>query len=262
MKRLLMLVAIVALGGCGWSTVHPGDRAVFATWGKVDPTCYKEGLYWYNPFTTDVYKVDVKVQKYAVQKLTAASQDLQEIHADVIVNFSVDGEKCHELIRSVGQDFQERVIVPAVSEVLKAGTAHFPIDKIIRERVKLKGEIVDGLRARLAPYYINVQDVALTDFGFAASFSRAVEAKQVEEQNVQRQEYVRQQAVKDAEARVARAEGEAKANRLLAESLKQSPETLRFRELDVMERKWNGVLPTVLMDGKTSPLLSIPRPKE
>lgn len=45
-KPVVWLYVLVALtfGGCGWSTVHPGERAVFATWGKIDPTCYKEGL--------------------------------------------------------------------------------------------------------------------------------------------------------------------------------------------------------------------------
>lgn len=249
MRRFGVLLALGLLSaGCG--VVDPGERAVFARFGEVTPKCYEEGLYFYNPFTTDMYEIDAKVQALPVPKLEAVSQNLQEIHSDVVVNFSIDGTNCHELLRAVGKDFKERLLVPSVSEVLKASTAHFPVEKLIQERAKLKEEILAGLRAKLGPYHIRVQDVNLTNFRFSDSFSKAVEAKQVEEQNVQREEYVRQQAVKKAEQQVAKAEGEAKANALVRQSL--SPELLHFEAL----RKWNGVLPQVTGAGGV-PLIGI-----
>lgn len=256
---LLLLLLVLFIGGCGWGVVDPGERAVFARFGKVEEHCFKEGLYFYNPFTTDMYELDIKVQAFEAKKLTAASRDLQEIHADLVLNFSIDGTKCHELLTRVGTDFKERIIIPAITEVLKAATAHFPIEKVIQERPKLKAEILDGLRIRLDPYYIIVQDVALTNFDFSSEFAKAIERKQVEEQNVQRFEFLRQQAVKQAEARVAITRGEAEANKMLAESLKQSPETLRFKELEMMEKKWDGRYPMVV--GGAIPFLNMESPK-
>jgi regulator of protease activity HflC (stomatin/prohibitin superfamily) len=244
MTRWTILMLALGLAACG--VVDPGERAVFARWGEVEPKCYKEGLYFYNPWTTDMYGLDAKVQSVKFEKLTAASRDLQDIHADVVVNFAIDGEQCHELLKNVGRDFLARVILPAVAEILKASTAHFTVENVIRERVKLKEEIEKGLRERLAPYRIVMHHANLVDFGFSQTFSAAIEQKQVQEQNVQREEFMRQQAVKQAEARVARADGDAKANRLMAESLRQSPEALEFKRLEVQGeaiKKWNGVMP-------------------
>jgi regulator of protease activity HflC (stomatin/prohibitin superfamily) len=244
MRRLAWSVVALGLMGCG--VVSPGERAVFAHWGAVEPKCYKEGLYFYNFFTTDMYELDAKVQAVKFEKLTAASRDLQDVHSDVVVNFSIDGEQCHELLKNVGRDFLIRVIQPAVAEILKASTAHFTVEGVIRERVALKTEIEKGLRDRLAPYHIVMHHVNLVDFGFSQTYSAAIEQKQVQEQNVQRAEFMRQQAVKEAEARVARADGDAKANRLMAESLRQSPEALEFKRLEVQGeavKKWNGTLP-------------------
>lgn len=250
MTRLVGLIASMALmAGCGWGVVDPGERAVFARFGDVENKCYSEGLYWYNPMTTDMYEIDVKVQAFEVKGASAASRDLQEVHADLVLNFEVDGTKCHELLRTVGIDFKARIIVPAIQEVLKAATAHFPIEKVIQERGKLKEEIVSGLRARLAPYYIVVRDVALTNFGFSAEFSKAIERKQVEEQNVQRAEFLRQQAVKEAERQVALAMGQAQSNKLIRESL--TSELIQFEAL----KKWNGILPTVT--GGAIPFISL-----
>ena len=245
----VLLLLVVAMGGCGWGVVDPGERAVFARWGEVEAKCYPEGLYWYNPVTTDMYELDVKVQAFEVKGAAAASRDLQEIHADLVLNFEVDGTKCHELVRTVGQDFKGRLIVPAIQEVLKAATAHFPIEKVIQDRARLKEEIVKGLRERLSPYHITVRDVALTNFAFSKAFADAIERKQVEEQNVQRAEFIRQQAVKEAERNVALAEGQAKANRLIRESL--AADLLQFEAL----KKWNGVLPTVT--GGAVPFVSV-----
>ena len=243
---LIVAMAFLAFG-CG--VVDPGERAVFARFGDVENRCYTEGLYFFNPFTTDMYEIDVKVQAFEVKGASAASRDLQEIHADLVLNFEVDGTKCHELLRSVGTNFKERIVVPAIQEVLKAATAHFPIEKVIQERGKLKEEIVRGLRARLTPYHIVVRDVALTNFGFSAEFSRAIERKQVEEQNVQRAEFLRQQAVKEAERQVALATGQAQSNKLIRESL--TADLIQFEAL----KKWNGVLPTVT--GGAVPFVSI-----
>ena len=238
MTRFGILVVAMLVTGCGWGVVDPGERAVFARFGEIWEQCYPEGLYWYNPFTTDMYEIDVKVQA-AGFKADAASRDLQDIHAELVVNYSIDGTQCHKLVQTVGTHFQERLIQPAVQEVLKAATAHFPIEKVIQERAKLKDEIVFGLRARLTPYNIIVHDVALTNFAFSEEFSNAIERKQVEEQNVQRAEFLRQQAVKEAERHVALAKGQAEANTLVRQSL--SGDLLTFEAL----KKWNGILPTV-----------------
>lgn len=176
--RALMLVVAVALVGCG--QVDPGERAVFVRWGQMDQKCYEPGFYFYNPIGTDMDEVDVKTRKYEVKKLVAASQDLQEIHADVVVNYAIDPSSCHLLLTKVGHDYESRVVAPAVGEALKAATAHFPIDKIIRERVRLRDEILAGLRARLEPYHLKIEGVSLTDFGFSQAFAQAVEQKQIQ----------------------------------------------------------------------------------
>jgi len=238
MRRIIWISAFLGmLAACG--QVDPGERAVFARFGKVDEVCYKEGFYFYNPIAWDMYDLDAKVQAYEVKKAGAASRDLQDIHADVVLNFSIDGEKCHELLKRVGVDFKKRIIAPAVQEVIKAATAHFAIEKVIQERAKLKEEIVKGLRERLGPYYITVHDVALTNFDFSPEYAKAIERKQVEEQNVQREEFIRQQAIKKAEQQVALAKGQAESNRLIRESL--TKDLIQFEAL----KKWNGILPQV-----------------
>lgn len=258
MVRALMMLAVTGLlMGCG--QVDTGERGLFWNWGKLDQESYKPGLYFYNPISTTMRTVNVKTLKFEAKKLEAATSDIQEIHADMVVNYSVLPDKAHLLIGQVN-DYEATVLAPAVVEALKAATAHFAIDKVIKDRVKLRDEILINLRERMGSYFINVEGVALTNFGFSQGFTQAVERKQIEEQRVQEAEYRRQQALKNADAAVALADGQAKSNKLLAESLKQSPETIEFRRLEVREKeiaKWNGVLPTTIFGSATTPIVQV-----
>ena len=134
---LLTVMAAVLVGGCGFTSTSPGEAVVFSRFGDVAPTCFPAGFYLHNPLTTSVYHVDVKVQKFEV-KADASSRDLQNVHTTIVVNFSVDGKNCHELIKNVGANFVQQIILPAVEEVTKASTALFPVEKVIQERPKLK----------------------------------------------------------------------------------------------------------------------------
>jgi len=234
--RKLLLILTLALIGCG--QVDPGERAVFSEWGKLEQRCYKEGFYWYNPISYDMIEIDVKVQRFEV-KTDAASRDLQALKTTVVINYTVDGETCHLLVQRVGTDFRNRIILPAVEEVVKASTALFPVEKVIQERPRLKEAIYGGLKERLKPYGIDVTDIALTNIDFSKDFATAVEQKQIQEQEVQRAEYKKLQAEKEAQASVARAKGEAESNRLVRESL--SADLLTFEAL----KKWDGKLPQV-----------------
>src|SRR5947199_10818372 len=124
MNLLVIFTAMTGLlvTGCGFTSTSPGEAVVFSRFGDVDPKCRPAGFYLYNPFTTSVYHVDVKVQKFEV-KADASSRDLQNVHTTIVVNFSVDGSKCHEVVKTVGTDFAARIILPAVEEVTKASTA-------------------------------------------------------------------------------------------------------------------------------------------
>lgn len=258
MSKVWVLLVALALAACG--QVDPGERAVFTRWGVMDQKCYGEGFYWYNPISTNMDEISIKQQKYELKKLSSSTSDIQEIHADIVVNYRVDGQQCHELLQKIGHQFEDKVIQPAVIDSLKEATAHHPINMIIRERKKLREDIIAALKGRLQSQGLIVMDVALTDFGVSPTFAQAVEQKQIAEQRVQQAEYQRQQAVKDAEAAVARADGQSKSNKLLADSLRQSPETIEFRRLEVREKeiaKWNGNLPQTILGGGNTPLYVI-----
>ena len=224
MKSVKVLLVGLLLTACG--QVDPGERATFVKWGSMYQTCYGPGLYWYNPLSTNMDLINVQVQAFEAKDLSAATKDLQEVHATVVVNYLLDGQQCHKMAAEVGHQYREKVLFPALQDALKAGTAHFNIEEIIRERGKLRTEVTKALQARVRPFYISVNDegVNLTNFGLSKAYMAAVEAKQIAEQNViqatRNAEAVREKAKGGADA--VREEAKGFADRLKIEGEAQS----------------------------------------
>ena len=222
MKKTWVCAVALALAACG--QVDPGEVATFVTWGKMHQQSYGQGFYWYNPVSTNMDTISVQVMKFEAKKLGAATSDVQEIHADIVVNYRLVADAVHKLITETGHDYEAKVIVPAVTDALKAGTAHFNLATIIRDREKLRAMVRDDLKARMRFYYIEVVDINLTNFDVSKQFSLAVEAKQIEEQKAEQKKWQVVQAQRDAKVAAAAAKGLADAAR---EAAKGKADALR-----------------------------------
>ncbi|MSQ05714.1 MAG: prohibitin family protein [Dehalococcoidia bacterium] len=172
--------------------VDAGYRGVVTEFGAPTGEIKGEGIYMIIPFVQQVHDMSLQVDKHDAPS-GAASKDLQEVHTTVTVNFHLNADSVIEIYRTLRRDYEERIIVPAVQETVKATTAHFVAEELITERPRVKLELETQLTSRLAPYGIIVDAVSLTDFEFSAAFTVAIESKQVavqramEEENLLRQ---------------------------------------------------------------------------
>jgi regulator of protease activity HflC (stomatin/prohibitin superfamily) len=162
----------------------------------------------------------------------------------------------------MGIHYEERVIQPAVQEVVKAVTAKFTAEELITRRAEVSNDIYVSLRDRLASRGLFVESIAITNFAFSQSFTSAIEAKVTAEQKSLEQknllekikyeaEQVRAQAAGERDAAIARATGEAEKVKLVQQQLMQSPQYIEY----IKWSKWSGNLPQFYMAGGNAPLL-------
>jgi len=210
-----VLVAIVVFSS--YAIVPPGHRGVVVMLGRVERTALGEGFHLVlPPVARQVIPIDVRTKKLEVIS-EAASRDLQTIQVSGVLNYHLEPVAVGQLYQEVGTDYESIIIVPALQEAIKAATAQFRIDDILKERAVLKGIIQDGLRERLAASYIIVDQFSLANVEFSAEFDRAIEQKQVAEQTALQKQYELQSAEKEVEIALARAEGEKQAAIIAAE---------------------------------------------
>lgn len=253
--KLWVIGALVLLGlitlFSAMRSVDTGRVGVVTQYGSVTGRELDEGLSWVLPWgINNVTEYDIKTQKVEASA-SAATKDLQDVQATVVLTYNLNRGKVSEVHQQVGKDFQQVEIDPQMQEAFKAVSARYTASELITERAKVKQEVLHNLKDRLEEKgRYNIQDIAITDFKFSAEFNKAIEAVQIANQNVARArqelETVRVQAEKD----IAAAQGAAEAQRLQQQTL--TPELLRKMELENQAKaieKWNGVQPTTVADG-------------
>lgn len=247
-------VVILALGILfkPFVIINAGERGVLMEFGKVQETVLGEGIHTIIPIVTTVEKMSVRVQKHQLPA-QAASKDLQDVFTDVALNWHILPEKANTIFQQIGNEAQvvQRIINPAVEEVLKAVMAKYTAEEIITKREEVKTGVDIALTNRLANYNIPVDDISLVNVHFSERFSEAVEAKQIAEQDAKKAEFIALKATKDAEAEVNRAQGRAEAQRLQRETL--TPVLLQQQAIE----KWDGKFPTVLGGNGALPFINI-----
>jgi regulator of protease activity HflC (stomatin/prohibitin superfamily) len=235
-------------------TVPAGYRGVALRFGAVTGVV-GEGLHFVVPGMQRVVLMDVRTQK-AEAKASAASKDLQVVQADISTNYHVEPSQVGELYKTVGLEYEQRVIQPAVQETLKGVLAKYTASQLIQLRERVKAQVDNELSNRLADYNIIVEPngVSLTNFDFSEEFNAAIEQKQVAQQSAEKSRYVLAQARIDAQASITKAKGEAESNRVKARALNgQGGQKVLARE---WIEKWNGELPKVA-GGNGSNIISL-----
>lgn len=240
-----VILLIIILGT--FYTVGAGQRAVLLTWGKPNPVELNSGLHFKVPIAQSVIKMDVQTQKFAVDKTSAASSDLQTVTTDVAVNYYVNPESVVEIYTKVGTNYQDKVIAPAVQETVKAVTAKYTAEQLITKREEVKASIDSILTERLKSWNINTQAISITNFDFSPEFNAAIEQKVTTEQNALAAKNKLEQVQYEAQQRIAQAEGEAKAIQIQAQAI-QTQGGQAYVQLQAISR-WNGNLPTYIGGG-------------
>lgn len=248
---LVLITLLTAIRSIG-----TGEVGVVTSYGQVTGRELSEGLSWVAPWgVNNVTVYDVKTQKEQVNNIAAASKDLQDVKGTVVLNYKLERSQVSHIHQTVGPDFKDKLITPALNEVFKAATAQYTAQELITRRPEVKEEIVTQLTLRLKKYGIDVQDVSLTNFEFSTAFNQAIEAVQIANQKVAQAQQELAQAKIDAEKTVTQAQAQADAQRAQQQTL--TPELLEKAWID----KWDGKLPTTATSGSGGLFLNL-TPKE
>lgn len=228
-----------------WVQVGPGQRGVVMNFGAVQENVLDEGIHLRIPIMQEIVLVDVKVQK-AETDAAAASSDLQDVTSRVALNFHIVPEKANTVYQRIGIYFKERIIDPAIQEVVKAVTARYTAEELITKRPAVSEAMRVMLTERLLEYNIAVDAFSIVIFSFSKVFTEAIEAKQTAEQLALKAKRDLERIKIEAEQRITAARAEAESLRLQRANI--SLDLIELRKVEANLRaieKWNGILPQV-----------------
>lgn len=236
----LFILFIIILSS--FTTIKSGEVGIRIRFGKVVNKETSEGINFKVPFIEKIEKMNIKVQKVEV-RTSSSSKDLQEVDMSLAVNYKIDSKEATRLYKTVGTDYKEIVLEPAIEESIKAVTSQYTAEELITHRSEVSTKCMDVLSKKVSKYGISVSDFNITNFSFSAEFDKAIEEKQVAEQKVLTAKQELEKEKIEAEKKIVKAEAEKKANEMKQQTLTDNIIKEKFIE------KWNGELPKVTGSG-------------
>jgi regulator of protease activity HflC (stomatin/prohibitin superfamily) len=242
---VIIIIAVVVLMLNPFVKVGAGERGVVMNFGAVQDKVLNEGLHLMVPVMQEVVKVDVKVQKSQTDAV-AASADIQETRSTIALNYHIQPDRANWVYQNIGTGFKDRIIDPAVQEVVKAVTAKYTAVDLITKREKVSDDMKALLKERLLDYGITVDAFAIVDFQFSKQFAQAIEEKQVADQRVLKSQRDLERIKIEKEQKITQAQAEAESLRLQKQNV--SPDLIKLRQIEAQMKaieKWDGVMPRV-----------------
>ena len=232
-----------------WVQVGAGQRGIVLDFGAVQKKVLDEGLHFRIPVMQEVVLMDVKVQK-AETDAAAASADLQDVTSRVALNYHIVPDQANVVYQKIGIHFKERIIDPAILEVVKAVTAKYTAEELITKRPAVSEAMRVALADRLIANNIAVDAFSITIFSFSKIFTEAIESKQTAEQLALKAKRDLDRIKIEAEQKITAARAEAESLRLQRANI--SADLIELRKIEANMKaidKWNGVLPQVTGGG-------------
>ena len=217
------LVWILLIGGWGalrtFHSVPAGHVGIVYQFGGI-VSQKADGFQAIWPWQ-EIRVASVQVQRHSFDKLDSFSQETQDVFITATLNFEVSPQDIQRLYRTVGPNYFETLVVPRVNQFFKDETVKFKAVDIAPNRDVIREEVRKRLKRELASSSIQVDDLLIDNIDFPAAFKEAIVQKQVATQNALREQQNVKRAQYEAEQIVARAKGQAEANRLIDSSLTQ-----------------------------------------
>lgn len=105
--------------------------------------------------------------------------DMQMVNITIRVLSKPDSSQLRWIFRTLGKDYDERVLPSIVNEVSKAVVAKYNAAELLTKRELVSSQIRLQLEKRASEFRIVLDDVSITHLTFSREYTNAVEAKQV-----------------------------------------------------------------------------------
>jgi len=228
-----MIVAILVLWLFFASIVivDAGETGVYSLFGKVKDEELSSGFHLVIPLAK-VTKMSIRTEEYTMSIMTgegkrrgadsiaALTKEGLSVDLDITVLYHLDEAKASDVYKTVGLNYEEKVIRPGIRSAIREVIAQYEAKDIYSEkRQEAAQNILEELKTQLEPRGIVMEDVLLRNVVLPESLAQAIQEKLSAEQEAQKYDFLLQREKKEKERKIIEAEGQRDAQKIINQSL-------------------------------------------
>src|SRR6056297_2989071 len=227
---ILLIVGI--LSTATFVTIQPRERGVIFrkfTTGLDKEHIFEPGFKIIAPWN-EMHIYNVREQQEE-ESMDVLDKNGLNVTMDVSVRFKPFFSEIGYLHESFGKEYTEELIIPEVRSTVRRVAGRYSVEEIYStKREEVETAIKKETRKVLKENYINMKALLIRSIRLPEQIKEAIEKKLKEEQEALAYEYKLQREESEAERKKIQAEGEARANEIINESL--TPELLKMRGIE------------------------------
>ncbi|WP_018341759.1 prohibitin family protein [Cytophaga aurantiaca] len=235
MRKLKTVLAITAATAvfAACTIVRPGEVGMIQKVGVIKPQPIHAGARGYNPFTTKIIKVNVRVRE-VYSKLIVPTKEGLSIDAEISLLYHINPDSAKAVYVRFGQNFEEVAIMTNFRATTREITAkYFATELYSTEREKIESAIKEQMIAAVHKYGFVIDAVLLKDIVLPDQITKAIQNKVQAQQEALQMEYVILKQQKEAERLVVEAEGIKKAQDIINSAM--TPAALKYKYIEMMK---------------------------
>jgi prohibitin 1 len=248
---IILVIIVAAIFFTSSKVVPAGSVGVLDTFGQVEDREYMPGFYWIAPWS-GMHVMEVKTTQYEYVDIrkTLTKEGLEAI-SDVSVTWHLEPQKARDVYMTVQGEYFDTLITPTFMGILRDEVKKWSAEDIYTgQATQIQNDVQARLTKELAPRGIVIESVWLRGTKFDPMVETAISQKIKEKQDSEKMQYTIQIQKQQADVAFIIADGQARANERLSESLTSAILTQRL--IDALSKNQNAVYVTLPSGGQNS----------
>ncbi len=261
---------IVLLGSMA-VIVPPGQAGVVVLFGTVREKVLPAGLHFINPFS-QVVEMEVRTRNYTMSgvadegrkagddSIPVITSDGLTVKLDSTVFYHLNQEQCPKIYEKIGTDVEGQILRSQIRTSLRDAAAGLTATELYTtHRMGFVDNVTKTLTAAFKERGITMEQVLLRNVLLPDQITKAINDKISADQDAQKMAFVLQKEKQEAERKRIEAEGQAKAQQIVSQSL--TPQIIEYQRIQALRdigAKGNLIITPM---GGATPMIQIPAKK-
>ncbi|MCD6459233.1 prohibitin family protein [bacterium] len=268
---LILIAGLLVLLFSGIRIIPAGHVGVQAFFGDVKDEALPAGFHIINPLI-NVIPMSIRTEAYTMSStayegrrrgndaIIALTSDGVSIKLDVTGWFKLKPDQAPKVYKTLGLDYSEKIVRPALRTAIRNAVVGYKSEDIYSKKRKEAVVVMETIiRDQLGKRGIEFERILLRNIILPQRITKAIDEKISAQQEAQKMEFIIQREQREAQRKEIEAQGIAKAQKIIADSLTTEYLTWHYvKTLSQLANSPNSTFVITPFDQKLIPMLNMP----